>query len=182
MDRVNVTDEFSYKGTVEFKEIVKHFTLNGVKGKYIDERSSKGRIRMLEYGNIVAVAARSDNWMVKGLLTDELASAFNLAFQETFDAIDGITVVSYIEEHRDIEYITAIWSVLYKGELGTIEVEYAYGDGGRPEYLSLRLKGVSGFVNGDDVKIKGKLPDNIRKRIEDITGYPIPVKEREEVQ
>lgn len=180
MDRVNVTDEFSYKGTVEFKETVKHFTLNGVKGKYIDERSSKGRTRMLEYGNIVAVAARSDNWIVKGILTDELASAFNLAFQETFDAIDGITVVSYIEEHRDIEYITAIWSVLYKGELGTIEVEYAYGDGGRPEYLSLRLKGVSGFVNGDDVKIKGKLPDNIRKRIEDITGYPIPVKEREE--
>lgn len=81
-----------------------------------------------------------------------------------------------------MEYITAIWSVLYKGEPGTIEVEYAYGDGGRPEYLSLRLKGVSGFVNGDDVKIKGKLPDNIRKRIEDITGYPIPVKGREEVQ
>ena len=182
MDRVNVTDEFSYKGTVEFKETVKHFTLNEVKGKYIDEKSSKGRTRMLEYGNIVAVAARSDNWMVKGLLTDELASAFNLAFQETFDAIDCITVVSYIEERRDVEYVTAIWSVLYKGELGTIEVEYAYGDGGRPEYLSLRLKGVSGFVNGDDVKIKGKFPDNIRKRIEDITGYPIPVKEREEVQ
>ena len=33
MDRVNVTDEFSYKGTVEFEETVRHFILNGVKGK-----------------------------------------------------------------------------------------------------------------------------------------------------
>lgn len=66
-------------------------------------------------------------------------------------------------------------SVIYKGELGTIEVEYAYGDGGRPEYLSFKLKGVSGIVNGEDVRLNGKLPDVIRKRIEDITGYPIPV-------
>lgn len=34
MDRVSVTDEFSYRGTVDFEETVQHFKYNGVPYRY----------------------------------------------------------------------------------------------------------------------------------------------------
>lgn len=78
-----------------------------------------------------------------------------------------------MEELRDLDYITATWNVLYKGKLGSLELEYNYGDGGYPEYLKVNLDGISGTATGTKVDLNGDIPAEIIKRIEDITGFEI---------
>ncbi len=174
MNDIKITDEYVYERiSVDVIQEIKHFNYNGIEGEYIKENSVYGTNKYLDYGDLSAVTTRSGKWIVDGNLIDELASALNLAFKENFEAKEGITVLSYIEEFRDVDYITATWNVLYKGKLGSLEVEYNYGDGGYPEYLKVNLDGISGTATGTKVDLSGDIPAEVIKRIEDITGFEI---------
>lgn len=174
MNDIKVTDKYTYqKMSVNITEEIKHFRYNGIDGEYIIKDSIYETNKYLQYGDLSAVTTQSGKWIVDGNLTDELASAFNLAFKESFEAKEGITILSYMEELKDLDYITATWNVLYKGKLGSLEVEYNYGDGGYPEYLKVNLDGISGTATGTKVDLNGDIPAEIIKRIEDITGFEI---------
>lgn len=174
MNDIKITDEYVYERiSVDVIQEIKHFNYNGIEGEYIKENSVYGTNKYLDYGDLTAVTTRSGKWIVDGSLTDELASALNLAFKENFKASEGITILSYREERRDLDYITATWNVLYKGKLGSLEVEYNYGDGGYPEYLKVNLDSISGTATGTKVDLSGDIKAEVIKRIEDITGFEI---------
>lgn len=177
MNDIKVTDKYTYqKMPVNITEEIKHFRYNGIDGEYVIKDSIYETNKYLQYGDVSAVTTQSGKWIVDGNLTDELASALNLAFKENFEAKEGITVLSYIEELRDLDYITATWNVFYKGKHGLIEVEYNYGDGGYPEYLKVNLDGISGIITEAVTDLSGDIPVEIIKRIEDITGFEIKEK------
>lgn len=174
MNDIKITDEYFYERVqVDVIEELKHFNYNGVEGEYIKENSIYGTNKYIQYGDLSAVTTRSGKWIVDGNLTDELASAFNLAFKENFEAKEGITVLSYKEESRSTDYLTATWYVFYEGKRGFIEVEYDYGNGGHPEYLNFRLGEISGFITETKVDLSGDIPTEVIKRIEDITRFEI---------
>lgn len=174
MNNIKITDEYTYqKMPVDITEEIKHFRYKEIDGEYIIKDSIYETNKYLQYGDVSAVTTQSGKWVIDGNLTDELASVFNLAFKENFEAKEGITVLSYIEELRDLDYITATWSVLYRGKPGSIEVEYNYGDGGYPEYLKVNLDGISGTATGTKVDLSGDIKAEVIKRIEDITGFEI---------
>lgn len=174
MNKIDITSDDSYLMVpVDASGELKHFKYNGIDGEYIIKDSIYENDKYLHYGDLSAVTSQSGKWIVDGNLTDELASALNLAFKENFEAKEGITILSYMEELRDLDYITATWDVLYKGKLGSLEVEYNYGDGGYPEYLKVNLDGISGTATGTKVDLSGDIPAEVIKRIEDITGFEI---------
>lgn len=173
MNKINITNKFIDEGVTNIIEELNHFNYNGIDGEYIKESYCYRTNKYLRYGDLSAVTTQSGKWIVDGNLTDELASAFNLAFKESFEAKEGITILSYMEELRDLDYITATWNVLYKGKLGSLEVEYNYGDGGYPEYLKVNLDGISGTATGTKVDLSGDIKAEVIKRIEDITGFEI---------
>lgn len=174
MNDIKVTDEYVYERiSVDVIQEIKHFNYNGIEGEYIKENSVYGTNKYLDYGDLTAVTTRSGRWIVEGNLTDELASALNLAFKENFEAKEGITILSYREERRDTDYVTNIWHTFYKDKYGLIEVEYNYGNGGSTEYLRLRLGEISGFITETVTDLRGDIPAEIIKRIEDITGFEI---------
>ena len=152
---------------------IKHFKYNGVEREYMKENSIYGTNKYLDYGDLTAVTTKSGKWIIDGYLTDELASAFNLAFKENFKASEGITILSYNEKHRDTDYVTSIWHTFYKDKYGLIEVEYDYGNGGYPEYLNFRLGDISGIITDTMADVSKGIPAEVIKRIEDITKYPI---------
>lgn len=176
MSKINITNKFIDEGVTNIIEELNHFNYNGIDGEYIKESYCYGTNKYLRYEDLTAVATKSGRWIVEGNLTDELASVFNLAFKEDLKAKEGITILSYIEELRDLDYITATWNVLYKGKLGSIEVEYNYGDGGYPEYLKVNLDGISGTATGTKVDLSRDISAEVIKRIEDITGFEIKEK------
>ena len=151
------------KMPVDITEEIKHFRYNGIDGEYIIKDSVYETDKYLQYGDVSAVTTQSGKWIVDGNLSDELASALNLAFKENFEAKEGITVLSYMEELRDLDYITATWNVLYKGKLGSLD----------PEYLKVNLDGISGTATGTKVDLSGDIKAEVIKRIEDITGFEI---------
>lgn len=108
MNDIKVTDEYTYKRIpVDITEEIKHFRYNGIDGEYIIKDSIYETDKYLHYGDLSAVTSQSGKWIVDGNLNDELASALNLAFKENFEAKEGITILSYMEELRDLDYITA---------------------------------------------------------------------------
>ena len=174
MNNIKITDEYVYERiSVDVIQEIKHFNYNGIEGEYIKENSVYGTNKYLDYGDLTAVTTRSGKWVVDGYLTDELASALNLAFKENFKAKEGITVLSYKEESRSTDYLTATWYVFYNGKCGLIEVEYDYGNGGHPEYLNFRLGEISGIITETVTDLSGDIPAEVIKRIEDITGFEI---------
>ena len=174
MSKIKITDECIYE-RVQVDEIqeIKNFSYNGIAGEYTKENSVYGTNKYLQYGDLNAVTTKSGKWIVDGNLTDELASALNLALKENFEAKEGITILSYKEEHRDTDYLTATWYVFYNGKHGLIEVEYNYGDGGHPEYLRFGLGEVSGVITETMADVSKDIPAEVIKRIEDITRYPV---------
>lgn len=174
MNDIKVTNEYTYqKMPVNITEEIKHFRYNGIDGEYIIKDSIYETDKYLQYGDLSAVTTQSGKWIVDGNLTDELASAFNLAFKENFEAKEGITILSYKEVYMDTDYLTATWYVFYEGKHGLIEVEYNYGNGGHPEYLRFGLGEVSGVVTETMADVSKDIPADVIKRIEDITKYPI---------
>lgn len=174
MNDIKITDEYVYERiSVDVIQEIKHFNYNGIEGEYIKENSVYGTNKYLDYGDLTAVTTRSGKWIVDGSLTDELASAFNLAFKENFKAKEGITILSYNEERRDTDYVTSIWHIFYKDKYGLIEVEYNYGNGGHPEYLRFSLGEISGFITETMADVSKDIQADVIKRIEDITKYPI---------
>lgn len=177
MNDIKITDEYVYERiSVDVIQEIKHFNYNGIEGEYIKENSVYGTNKYLDYGDLTAVTTRSGRWIIEGSLTDELASALNLAFKENFKASEGITILSYNEECRDTDYVTSIWHTFYKDKYGLIEVEYDYGNGGHPEYLNFRLGDISGIITEAVTDLSGDIPVEIIKRIEDITGFEIKEK------
>lgn len=177
MNDIKITDEYTYqKMSVDITEEIKHFRYNNIDGEYVIKDSIYETNKYLQYGDLSAVTSPSGKWIVDGNLTDELASAFNLAFKENFEAKEGITILSYKEVYRDTDYLTATWYIFYEGKHGLIEVEYNYGNGGHPEYLNFRLGEISGFITGTKVDLSGDIPAGVLKRIEDITGFEIKEK------
>lgn len=174
MSKIDITSEDSYQRIpVDVTDEIKHFNYNGIAGEYRRENSVYGTNKYLQYGDLDAVTNKSGKWIVEGNLTDELASALNLAFKENFEAEEGITILSYKENSRDTDYITATWYVFYKGKHGLIEVEYNYGNSGRPEYLKFGLGEISGFITETVVDVSNDIPAGVIKRIEDITRFEI---------
>lgn len=174
MSKIDIISEDIYERVpVDVTDEIKHFKYNGIAGEYRREYSVYGTNKYLQYGDLNAVTTKSGRWIVEGNLTDELASALNLAFKENFEAKEGITVLSYKEYHRDTEYITATWYVFYKGKHGLIEVEYNYGNGGSPEYLRFGLGEISGVITEAGIDLSTDIPADVIKRIEDITGFEI---------
>lgn len=174
MNNIRVTDKYTYQRIpVDITEEIKHFRYKEIDGEYIIKDSIYETNKYLQYGDVSAVTTQSGKWIVDGNLTDELASALNLAFKENFEAKEGITVLSYKEMHRDTDYLTATWYVFYKGKHGLIEVEYNYGNGGHPEYLRFGLGEISGVITDTVVDISKDIPAEVIKRIEDITGFEI---------
>ena len=174
MNDIGITDKYTYQRMpVDITEEIKHFRYKEIDGEYIIKDSIYETNKYLQYGDVSAVTTQSGKWIVDGNLTDELASALNLAFKENFEAKEGITVLSYKEMHRDTDYLTATWYVFYKGKHGLIEVEYNYGNGGHPEYLRFGLGEISGVITDTVVDISKDIPAEVIKRIEDITGFEI---------
>lgn len=174
MNDIKVTDKYTYqKMPVNITEEIKHFRYNGIDGEYIIKDSIYETNKYLQYGDVSAVTTQSGKWVIDGNLTDELASVFNLAFKENFEAKEGITILSYREERRDTDYITSVWHTFYKDKYGLIEVEYNYGNGGSTEYLRLRLGEISGFITETVTDLRGDISAEVIKRIEDITGFEI---------
>ena len=173
MNKINITNKFIDEGVTNIIEELNHFNYNGIDGEYIKESYCYGTNKYLRYGDLTAVATKSGRWIVEGNLTDELASVFNSAFKENFKAKEGITVLSYKEESRSTDYLTATWYVFYNGKRGLIEVEYDYGNGGHPEYLNFRLGEISGIITETMVDLSKDIPAEVLKRIEDITRFDI---------
>jgi hypothetical protein len=95
-----------------------------------------------------------------------------------YNGIDGEYIIkdSIYETDKYLQYgdLSAVTTnVLYKGKLGSLEVEYNYGDGGYPEYLKVNLDGISGTATGTKVDLNGDIKAEVIKRIEDITGFEI---------